>query len=464
MKWTFEMVLDSFKSFIIEKRLQKIRKDLMDINLEKVRKLINNTNMSLVELGKKHNLIKSLKHCAKNSPFYQNKLPSKIFDLTYNNVYDFIEKLPFTTSNDMSQNSEQFLAIPLSEVAGVHFTYGTTGGKKTIYNAKLDLDLINFSYTLGFINCGISYDDIAQIVYSFGIWGLATNIYNVLRQLGIIALPVGNYASFQEQKSFIEKFGTTFLIGTPSYVYNLSREIELSQKSKEKMKAIMVGGEGLPEHRRKIIEENLGGEVFINYGLNELGGGIGSECKMHNGYHIFTNVYYEIIDPKTGIPVDDEEYGELVLTSLTRKAMPLIRYRTGDITRKIEGECDCGLKLSRIDYLKGRADDRIIIGAAEKYYPIVFDQILDPIKEIKDYWIEVEKENEKDSLTIFVLTDRPSEKLETKIKEALYSNSAIKIDITTTKTVNEPKIRFIDKLPNRDVKRRRLVDKRKFKP
>ncbi|NHJ04521.1 MAG: phenylacetate--CoA ligase family protein [Candidatus Heimdallarchaeota archaeon] len=458
------MSLDAIKSFIIEKRLQKIKNDLMDLDLDKVRKLITTTDMKLVDLGKKHNLIKSLKHCANNSPYYKESLPSLVYEANYNNVYSIIEKLPLTSSAEMSRNPDQFLAIPKSDVFGVHFTYGTTGGKKIIYNSKLDLDVINFSYAMGFINCGITKEDIAHIVYSFGIWGLASNLFNALRNLGIITLPVGNYATFQEQKEFIEKFGTTFLFGTPSYVYNLSRDIELSQTSKDRMKAIMVGGEGLPNHRRKIIEENLGGEVFMNYGLNELGGGIGSECERHNGYHMFTNTYFEIIDPKSGDLVEKEEYGELVLTSLARKAMPLIRYRTGDITRAIEGECECGLKLPMIDYLKGRADDRIIIGAAEKYYPIVFDQLLDPIKEIKDYWIEVENENEKDTMRIFVLTDKPSNALEEKIREILYSNNSIKIDVFTTKTVNEPEIIFIDQLPNKNAKRRRLVDNRKHKP
>ena len=123
-------------------------------------------------------------------------------------------------------------------------------------------------------------------------------------------------------------------------------------------------------------------------------------------------------------------------------------------------ECDCGLKLPRIDYLKGRADDRVVIGAAEKYYPIVFDKLFDSIPEVKDYWIEVVSENDRDSLKTYVSVDKPSEKLKEKILEKFYSLDSIKIDIETTKTVNKPDIIFIDKLPN-SAKRRRLVDKRK---
>ncbi|MCK5298867.1 MAG: phenylacetate--CoA ligase family protein, partial [Candidatus Heimdallarchaeota archaeon] len=238
-------------------------------------------------------------------------------------------------------------------------------------------------------------------------------------------------------------------------------ECDLPQKNKDKMKAILVGGEGLPEHRRKIIEERLGGEVYINYGLNEVGGGIGSECRIHNGYHVFPTVHLEIVDPKTGEHVDIEEYGELVVTTLRREAMPLIRYRTGDITRMIDGECDCGLKLPRIDHLKGRADDKVVIGAAEKYYPINFDLLFDSIPEVKDYWIEISTKNEKDALMTYVLTDKPTKKLEEKIIEKFYTLDSIKIDIETTKTLNVPEVVFIDKLP-KGGKRRRLVDKRKF--
>ena len=455
------MVPDRILSFIIKNRMKRLRRQLSNIDLDTIKKQVEKFQFQKLELVKKYNLVNGLKHAAENSPFYKDKLPALIEGISFKTAVDTIPKLPFTTSLEISKDSEQFLAIPKDDVVNIHFTYGTTGGKKTIYNSRRDMGQINYSYNLGFMNCGIENTDIAQIVYSYGIWGLAENIQRALLSLGIITLSTGNYTNFQEQQQFIEKFGTTVIFGTPSYVYNLARESDLPQKNKEKMKAILVGGEGLPEHRRKIIEERLGGEVYINYGLNEVGGGIGSECSVHNGYHVFPTVHLEIIDPKTGELVDTEEYGELVVTTLTREAMPLIRYRTGDMTRMLDGDCDCGLKLPRIDYLKGRADDKVIIGAAEKYYPINFDLLFDSIPEIKDYWIEISTKNDKDALMIYVLADKPSKKLEEKIIETCYSLDSIKIDIETTKTLNEPEVVFIDKLP-KGGKRRRLVDKRKF--
>ncbi len=455
------MAFDNLLSFLIKNRLKKMRKLLEENDLISIQKQIEKYDYKKLQLVKKYHLINGLKHVVKNSPYYKDKMPPQIKNLKFDNALAIIPKLPFTTSAEVSKDSGQFLAIPIEDVVNIHFTYGTTGGKKTIYNSKRDMGQINYSYTLGFLNCGIEKTDIAQLVYSFGVWGLAENIQRALLSLGIITLSTGNYVNFQEQQQFIEKFGTTVIFGTPSYVYNFAQECDLPQKNKDKMKAILVGGEGLPEHRRTIIEERLGGEVYINYGLNEVGGGIGSECKIHNGYHVFPSVHVEIVDPKTCEPVDIEEYGELVITTLNREAMPLIRYRTGDMTRLIDGDCDCGLKLPRIDYLKGRADDKVVIGAAEKYYPINFDLLFDPMPEVKDYWIEISTRNDKDALQIHVLADKPSKKLEEKIIERIYTMDSIKIDIETTKTLNVPEVVFIDKLP-KGGKRRRLVDKRKF--
>jgi len=455
------MAFDKLLLFLIKRRIIKMRKKLSNADQSFVKKEIEKLNPKTLALAEKYYVYTGLLHAAENSPYYQKILPPLIKGMKFSNAKSFIERLPFTTSTELSQDSEQFLAIPKSEVASVHFTYGTTGGKKTLYNSRQDVNTVDFSYTLGFLLCGIDESDVAQVVYSFGVWALAENIQRALLKMNIITLATGNYVNFKEQQEFIEKFNVTTIFGTPSYVYNLARELDLPQKNRDQMKAILVGGEGLPEHRRKVIEERLGGEVFINYGLNEVGGGLGSECKEHNGYHIFPTSILEIIDPKTGKKVKNGEYGELVITTLRREALPLVRYRTGDITRILDEQCPCGLKLTRIDYLQGRADDRIIIGAAEKFYPIDFDLLFDKIKEIKDYWIEVETENDKDSMKVHVLADNPTDELKQKIIDALYSLDSIKIDIETTKTVNIPEVIFVDKLPI-GAKRRRLVDKRKL--
>ena len=380
--------------------------------------------------------------------------------LNLRNAYSAIDKLPFTPSEDIKNKPEEFLTIPKEEIAAYHFTAGTSGARKTIYVSKNDLDLINYSYSLGYIFAEIDRTDVVQIVYSFGIWQLGELVRDALNRIGIVSLPTGNYLDYEEQKNYIEQFGTSVLVGTPSYIHNLAQEINLSQASKKRMKAVLLGGEDLSNTRRKVIEENLGGEVFLNYGLMEVGGGVGSECKSHRGYHIFPSVHLEIIDPKTYEPVGDHEFGEIVLTTLNREAMPLIRYRTGDISRLISGDCDCGLKLPILDYIKGRIDDRITLGTAEKYYTEDFDKLFDDIKDIKDYQIFVTRDKGRDLLKISIATNKTSEDLRRKILEKLYSIPSIQLDVFQTKTIQEPEITFINKFSDQKEKRRRLVDKR----
>jgi len=453
------MLLQKLLSTFIQHKVKQLQKRIQNNDVNFIRKQIKKMNPKTIDLLLRFNIVNGLRHAANHSPYYKTSLQPLVKKLTLKNCKEIFNKLPFTTSEVVKEHPEQFLAIPKTEIAALDFTYGSTGRRKVIYNSKWDLTAIMNSYILGFINCGLTAEDVVQIVYSFGIWGLASNIQRALIKMDILALPTGNYLAFHEQQEFIEKFGTTALLGTPSYVYNLAREVNLSEKAKQRMKVIMLGGEGLPAHRRAVIEESLGGEVFLNYGMNELGGGIGSECSYHQGYHIFPNFVFEVVEPETGEAVEDGEYGELVITTLKREAMPLIRYRTGDITRIIPEPCPCGLPLPRIDYLKGRVDDRVIIGSAEKYYPFHFDEVLDTLEDIKDYWIEITNNNGKDVLNIFILTKNGSSDLEAKVIQKLNTIESLKIDIERTKTVEQPKIIFVTKTPL-GAKRRRLVDKR----
>ncbi|NHJ84445.1 MAG: phenylacetate--CoA ligase family protein [Asgard group archaeon] len=454
------MVLDNIIYRIVGNRVKKIRKELGNLNIKKIRRDIYKINEKQIDLIKRYNAVTILRYCAKNSPQYKEQLNKIINTINFNNVFSKITEMPFTTPVELNQNPKQFLAVPESEIKTYHFTYGSTGKKKLIYLSKHDLNLINYMYVLGFIHAGVKEDDIAQIVHSYGIWQLAETMQMALSTLGVICLPIGFYVSFEEQQRFMEEFNVTLLFGNPSYVFNLAKELKLSADVKERMRRIFVAGESLPKHRRKFIEKNLGGEVYLSYGLMEVGGGIGSECKYHNGYHVFPNVYCEIINPKTGLLVENGEYGELVITTLGRQAMPLIRYRTGDITRILNDKCDCGLNLPMIDHIIGRADDRVIIGTAEKYFPRNFDEVIDQIDEVKDYWIEITKQDDQDQLSVYIITDEPSDELKVKIQEKLLAIDTLKMDTEVSKTVNYPEIIFLKDFPDKKEKRQRLIDKR----
>ncbi|MCK5047427.1 MAG: hypothetical protein KAS22_12655, partial [Candidatus Heimdallarchaeota archaeon] len=147
------MAFDNLLSFLIKNRLEKMRKLLLENDLISIQKQIEKYDYKKLQLVKKYHLINGLKHVVKNSPYYKDKMPPQIKDLKFDNALAIIPKLPFTTSTEVSKDSKQFLAIPKENVVNIHFTYGTTGGKKTIYNSKKDMEQINNSYTLGFLNC-----------------------------------------------------------------------------------------------------------------------------------------------------------------------------------------------------------------------------------------------------------------------------------------------------------------------
>ena len=446
-------------AYIIGKRLRNLRKKLSRLDSNDSKEIFGKINRNILDKILSYKLYKTLKHSLANSPFYRERLASFSKEINLKNCLNLINKLPFTYPEEISRTPESFLAVPFSEIAAYHFTAGTTGKRKVLYVTRQDLDLIAYNYSLGFFWSGINRSDVAQIMYSSDIWQLGLLFQDAFRKIGVKTIPTGNLITFSEQQNFIEEYNVSVLAGTPSYIYQLARAVNLSETAKARIKTVLLGGEGVSEKRRSFIQDRLGGEVFLGYGLMEIGGGAASECNMHNGLHISTTTIPEVIDVKTGEPVGVEEYGELVLTSLDREGMPLIRYRTGDVTRFIEGGCDCGLKLPRMDYIKGRLDDRVTLGTAEKYYPIVFEELFESVEEIIDFQIEVNNVEERDSLKILVKADKPSKNVERKIMEKIYSLSGLRTDIEKTKTVNPPQIVFTNRLENYP-KRKIIIDKR----
>ncbi|MFX0097881.1 MAG: phenylacetate--CoA ligase family protein [Candidatus Hodarchaeota archaeon] len=454
------MVIDNLKCFIIERRLNKLRKRLWNLKFSDITNQIKKVDSKILEEIQKFKLLKTLKHSAENSPFYREKVKHVIPRIGLNRVFSLIDEVPFTTPDDVSKRHNSFLSVPYSDVVAFHFTAGTTGKSKRLYLSKSDLEMVIYNYYLGLLSSELEKTDVAQIMYSFGIWQLGNLYQQALNKMGVKCLPTGNHISFEEQSEYIKDYDVSFIAGTPSYVYQFSREVDLLTSSREKMKTIQMGGEHLSQRKRSYIEGKIGGEIFLAYGLMEFGGGIGSECKNHQGYHVLTTVYPEIVDLNNGEPVENEEFGELVLTSLDREAMPLLRYRTRDITRFVDGECDCGLKLQLIDYIKGRCDDRVTIGTAEKYYPIVFEELFDDIHEVNDFQIEISKTNGRDHLNVYVKAKNPSENLKAKIIGKLYEISSLKMDVENTKTVSAPQILFTEEMSH-GIKKRSVIDKRR---
>jgi phenylacetate-CoA ligase len=229
-------------------------------------------------------------------------------------------------------------------------------------------------------------------------------------RLGMLTVPAAAGNTLRQIK-FITDFGTTAIHAVPSYVTRIKEvmdELGIDPKKDTKLKLLAIGAEPHSEEQRKKIEKMLGVKAYNSFGMSEMcGPGVGFECKEQNGLHFWEDYYIvEIVDPETLEPVPDGEIGELVLTTINREAMPLLRYRTRDLTRVLGYDCPCGRKHIRIDRMKGRSDDMMVLRGVN-IFPIQIEKILMQFKELStDYLITLTTDNDNDNMTVEVELDQ----------------------------------------------------------
>jgi phenylacetate-CoA ligase len=276
-----------------------------------------------------------------------------------------IAKLPFMQKCDLRDTYPFGLfASPMRDVVRLHASSGTTGKPIVVAYTQKDVDVWTSVLVRCFAGCGLHRGDIMQIAYGYGLFTGGLGAHYGAEGLGATVVPTsGGHAD--RQIMLMKDFGVTAMCCTPSYFLHLiDRAAELGVDMKElPLRAGIFGAEPWTESMRKHIEKASGIEAFDIYGLSEIiGPGVGCECQRHQGLHIFEDHFYpEIVDPETGAPLADGCEGELVLTTLSKQAMPMIRYRTRDITSILRGQCECGRTLRRIDRIGRRSDDMLII-------------------------------------------------------------------------------------------------------
>ncbi|MGA2673161.1 MAG: phenylacetate--CoA ligase [Terracidiphilus sp.] len=276
-----------------------------------------------------------------------------------------IAKLPFTVKSDLRDTYPFGLfASPMKDVVRLHASSGTTGKPIVVAYTKEDVDVWTSVLVRCFAGCGLHRGDIVQNAYGYGLFTGGLGAHYGAEGLGATVVPTsGGHAD--RQIMLMKDFGVTAMCCTPTYFLHLiDRAAELGVDMKElPLRAGVFGAEPWSESMRKYIEKMSGIEAFDIYGLSEIiGPGVGCECRRHQGLHIFEDHFYpEIIDPDTGVPLPDGAEGELVLTTLSKQAMPMIRYRTRDITMLMPGTCECGRTLRRIGRIGRRSDDMLII-------------------------------------------------------------------------------------------------------
>ena len=347
-----------------------------------------------------------IKHCYDNVPLYRKRLdecgmtPDKFKSL------EDIKHIPFTVKTDLRDTYPFGLfAVPQSKIVRIHASSGTTGKPTVVGYTQNDLD--NWAEMIARIvtAAGATNETIVQIAFGYGMFTGALGLHYGLEKIGATVVPCSSGNS-EKQLMFMRDFKTNALVSTPSYALYLSELAKESgfPMSDYNLKLGLLGSEGCTEEMRSQIESNWGMFVTDNYGLSETGGpGLSGDCEYRCGMHINEDFYYcEIIDPVTGEVLPEGSEGELVITTLTKEGIPMLRYRTKDLTRITNEPCKCGRTTARMEKIKGRSDDMLKIRGVN-VFPSQVESVLVGLESISPhYQLIVTRENYSDSLEIKV--------------------------------------------------------------
>lgn len=351
-------------------------------------------------------LQKTVRHCM-NSPFYKKRFEEN--NLTPEDIQslDDLRKIPFTTKQDLRDTYPFGIAsVSLDKAVRLHSSSGTTGNPTVIIHTQKDLDEWANAVARCLHMVGLRPSDVFQNSSGYGMFTGGLGFQYGAERLGMMTVPAAA-GNTKRQLKFITDFGTTALHAIPSYVtriYEVMQEMGLDPKRDTKLRTLIIGAEPHSEEQRRRIEEMMGVKAYNSFGMSEMcGPGVAFECQEQNGLHIWEDYYIvEIIDPDTLQPVPEGEVGELVLTTINREGMPLLRYRTRDLTRVLPGECPCGRHHKRLDRMKGRSDDMIILKGVN-IFPIQIETILMQFKELTtNYLITLETKDSNDEMIIEV--------------------------------------------------------------
>jgi len=341
-----------------------------------------------------------------NTPFYRKKMQE--MNLTPDDIkgIDDITKLPFTTKLDLRDNYPFGLcAVPMSQIVRIHASSGTTGRPTVVLYTRKDLNVWAECISRAFTAYGAGKKDIFQISYGYGLFTGGLGAHQGAENIGASVIPMSS-GNTTKQIQLMHDFGTTVLCCTPSFSLFLAEAIKESGLPRDefKLKIGAFGAEPWTENMRHEIEQSLDIKAYDIYGLSEIAGpGVGFECECQNGTHLNEDHYYpEIIDPNTLESVEPGKTGELVFTHLTKEGMPLLRYRTRDLTALHYDKCDCGRTLVRMDRILGRSDDMLIIRGVN-VFPTQIESVILEMKEFEPHFLlTIGRENNTDTMELKV--------------------------------------------------------------
>lgn len=351
-------------------------------------------------------LMQSLQMAARSPHYGKSAEIGRLLDSGIRSI-EQIRDLPFTTKDDLRQDFPWgFLGADKRDVIRLHSSSGTTGNPTVVYHNRHDLDSWANLMARSLYAAGVRETDVFQNICGYGLFTGGLGFQYGIEKLGCLSIPAGAGNSPRQIK-LMRDFGTTVAHAIPSYLgrlFDVFREEGLDPCKDTRLHTLVIGAEPHTEEHRRRIEDMFGVRVFNSFGLSEMNGpGVAFECTEQNGLHVWEDAFVvEIIDPETLEPVSDGEIGELVMTTLDRQAMPVIRFRTRDLTRILPGPCPCGRTHRRLDRISGRTDDMFIIKGCN-VFPMQVEGILMKLPEVgDDYRIILQTIDDQDEMTVEV--------------------------------------------------------------
>lgn len=409
-------------------------------------------------------LAAQVRHVYENVPYYRKKMEEK--GVTPDDVESTkdLYKLPFLSKADLRDEYPfGLLAVPLKDCVRIHSTSGTTGKRVVAFYTQHDIDLWDDCSARAIVAAGGTADDVCQIAYGYGLFTGGAGLNGGSHKVGCLTLPMSS-GNTERQIGFMRDLGSTILCCTPSYAAYIGETLHEMGLTPDdiKLKAGIFGAEPWTEEMRRDIEKSLGIKAYDIYGLTETSGpGVAFECSEQHGMHINEDHFIaEIIDPDTGEVLPEGEKGELVFTSITKQAFPLLRYRTRDICVLTREKCSCGRTFVRMAKPMGRSDDMMIIRGVN-VFPSQIETVLLEQGYTPNYQILVDRVNNTDTLDINV--EITSEQLSDTVKELSIKEKTLASAMKTMLGIN-PKVHLV---PTKSIERsegkaKRVIDKRKL--
>lgn len=405
-----------------------------------------------------------VKRVYENVPFYRERMQQAGITAEDIQSVEDLRKLPFTYKTDLRDNYPFGLfAAPMEDIVRIQGTSGTTGKLTVVGYTENDINTWAELMARCLSCAGVEKRSVVQIAYGYGLFTGGLGFHYGAERIGATVVPISG-GNTERQVTIMQDFGVSTLCCTPSYALHIADTMKAMGVTKEdiKVKAGIFGAEPWTEAMRSEIESKLGLKAFDIYGLAEImGPGVAMECEARNGLHIFEDHFLvEVIDPVTLEPVPDGQEGELVFTSLTKEGMPLIRYRTRDLTRLYTGTCSCGRTHRRMEKILGRSDDMIIIRGVN-VFPMQIETILIEMGDVEPhYQLVVDRIDNMDVLEVRV-----------EMSDALFSDEVRRIEEATqrikariaTQLGISAKVRLVEPhtIPRSEGKAKRVIDNRK---